>query len=1046
MRRPLAVFALAALLGTAGPLPAADEVPHLEFVSELRARYPDLALEYLDKLAKSNPAPDVAAVIPLELAKVHLELANAEVNGNRRLDLYTKARGEFQQFIDKNPTSLLVADARVDLARVTALQAKAQLSRALMQEELPAREKDALAARDTFQKANAQLQAAADQIARDVDKYPEPKTEQEKKAKLRLQEAHLQAQLDIGLNLIDQAQTYLSKDDAVRLARLKVIGQAQPILARVDKDASANSLIGWQARAWVAYCDNENGDTPRAMKRLDEVIGRTEPAAAAGKRLAHFLKMRILIDDPDKKPAEADITQVHKDADAWVSDYRNFLGTAEGCGVRFYMAYVLVHQAAETKEKAARTQPLNRARALCTELMRSENDYTERARGLSIEIISLEGGFSKEIGKLATFEECLLRAEFEAEQLHKAEGKSGANAEDLEKERKARFGNAIEALTRGLDLAGKSAVGVPPAQLGKARSMLCGYYLFSNKYKEAIAAGEAAARAVPPTAQSARAAMYVLEAYNNSLNESLRDGTATLADLEKDGFITRMSELALMMEQRWPAEQAGDVARHMRGLLLIKQKKQAEAIDVLSRVTPGYTALIFVKNALAMTAFQAAEDRDVQAKAEPDKAKKEQYSKEQAEFEKQALEALTTMPPLPPGADPVTTSIYLKSKEELARAYYRRKEYGQIDKLVDPLIDGLQKGQFKLGGKRETDQAESTLALLKLFGKYGAAEAEFAAGRPAKVKEITDPIVDAILKGEYAGALKQNPDLRWGLMGLALRINIQEGNTGRALKIYEAAKQFAKADAGEKGGTKVILIQIAMMVKDQAREARKKKDNDALGKYGDFLKALKDGEKDPKPEFLRVMAEAYAALGTPAAHDTAVELARQVPEPKEDDAKDMNKTSNYHFCRILIVRQLREGGKEKEAAAELDELLKTAWGKEHPEVTKETIHLMSPGKAYTAWSKLVTQLGQRLQQGGAREKEQYFECYYYMTESMFRYAKALKDDKKKEDYTRRAAGLITKLEGAWPDLGGDESKARFTELLDRESALKEQYDKLKADK
>src|SRR6516164_6406865 len=139
MKRPLAVLALAALLGTAAPLPA-DEVPHLEFVRELRARYPDLALEYLNKLRQSNPSPEVAAVIPLEMAKVQLDRATGDFDTKRRLQLYQEARTQFQEFIDKNPNNLLVADARVDLARVTALQAKTQLSRALMEEDEAVRE------------------------------------------------------------------------------------------------------------------------------------------------------------------------------------------------------------------------------------------------------------------------------------------------------------------------------------------------------------------------------------------------------------------------------------------------------------------------------------------------------------------------------------------------------------------------------------------------------------------------------------------------------------------------------------------------------------------------------------------------------------------------------------------------------------------------------------------------------------------------------------------------------------------------------------------
>src|SRR5262249_35712007 len=178
--------------------------------------------------------------------------------------------------------------------------------------------------------------------------------------------------------------------------------------------------------------------------------------------------------------------------------------------------------------------------------------------------------------------------------------------------------------------------------------------------------------------------------YNESINASLRDGTATLADLsEKGGPIERMSDLALMMEQRWPNEQAGDVARHLRGLLLIKQKKQTEAIDALSKVSPGYSAAIFVKYQLAMTAFQVAQDRNAQVKAEPDKAKREQFAKEEAQFDKQAVEALKAMPPLPAGADPLTTGIFLQSKVELARAFYRGKQYAEIDKLTDPLLAGI---------------------------------------------------------------------------------------------------------------------------------------------------------------------------------------------------------------------------------------------------------------------------------------------------------------------------------------------------------------------
>jgi hypothetical protein len=1050
MKRPLAVLAVAALLATAGPLPA-DEVPYLEFVRELRARYPDLALEYLNNLRQHNPPADVAAVIPLELAKVRLDLATAEADTGRRLDLYHKARAEFQEFIDKNPNSPLVGDARLELARVTVLQGKTQLSRALLQEDGAGRQKDALAARDTFQQATKQLKDAADLLDKQLEKYADPKTAQEKADKKALEQARFQAQMDLGLNFIDQAQTYFDTGKVEQgLERAKVINQAQPLLEKVAKEAEASQpAVAFQARAWSAYCDNQNGDPKKALRRLDDIIGRAEAAAGPGKRLALFFRMKILLLDPQVTPKPDDLAQVHKDAETWLADYPRFKDTPEGCGVRYCLADVIFRQAGEVKDRIARGQQLARAENLCRELMRSENDYAEKARGLNIQIIAAGGGFNKDIAKLENFEACLVRAEYEAGQVEAFAKKAGVKPEEVEKERQTRIGHAIQALNLALDFARKPGSKVPPAEVVKVRAMLCGYYLFTGKYKEAIAAGEEAARAVPPTAQSARAAMYALEAYNNFIDDSLRGGTATLADLEKDGFTARMTDLALMMEQRWPAEQAGDVARHMRGLLLIKQKKQPEAVEVLSKVSPNYSAAIYAKSSLALAAFQAAQDRNAQAKAEPDKARKEQLAKEEAQFEKQAVEALKAMPSLPPGADPLTTGIYLNSRIELARAYYRNKDYAAIEKLVDPLLADVK--SYRLDSDARRDEARTSLVTLKLFAKYGAANAELAAGRPAKVKEITDPLVEAIRKGEYADELKKNPDLRWGLMGLALRVSIQEGNTARALEILQAVQKFATDDGGE-GGNRAILMQLALMVKDQVHEVRRKKDTGALDKavknYRTFLDALRGAQKAPTPESLRVMAEAYAALGTPEAHDAAVELARQVPEPKGEDAKDDKKLGNYRFCRILIVRELRLAGKVEEAEVELKELRNTPWGKEHPEAIKESIHLIAakgaPGKAYVEWSKLVTQLAAKIQQPGI--KEQYFECYYHMTDCWLKHALALKDEKKRDEGVKRAATFINKLEAAWPDFGGDESKARFTDLLEREPALKEQYDKLKADK
>ena len=104
-----------------------------------------------------------------------------------------------------------------------------------------------------------------------------------------------------------------------------------------------------------------------------------------------FFKMRLLL-DPPANPKEADITTARKDAESWLSDFRNYQGTPEGCGVRYYFADILFRQAADAKDKGTRTQYLNKARDLCFELTPSitittsapqtEHQHHRRRRGL----------------------------------------------------------------------------------------------------------------------------------------------------------------------------------------------------------------------------------------------------------------------------------------------------------------------------------------------------------------------------------------------------------------------------------------------------------------------------------------------------------------------------------------------------------------------------------------------------------------------------------------------------------------------------------------
>src|SRR5687768_12834459 len=80
-------FALLAVLIFVSSV-AAQEAPHeaeFRFVNQLRVRgYNDLALEYLERLGKQNPSPELVRRLPLEVVKTRLLVADGETDADKK--------------------------------------------------------------------------------------------------------------------------------------------------------------------------------------------------------------------------------------------------------------------------------------------------------------------------------------------------------------------------------------------------------------------------------------------------------------------------------------------------------------------------------------------------------------------------------------------------------------------------------------------------------------------------------------------------------------------------------------------------------------------------------------------------------------------------------------------------------------------------------------------------------------------------------------------------------------------------------------------------
>jgi hypothetical protein len=1022
IRRPLGLALVAAFL--LPPLAArAEEPPHLDFVRGLRERhYTDLALEYLQKLQqRKDLSPEVTARLPLELARTQLDKAADTPDLGDRLALFAEARKQFEDFLTKHPNSPLVNQARLDMADVAVRQGQTQLSRTIREEDPAAKAAEAGKARQLLDDAGKQLEAVIPLLEQQVKTYPEPKTAAEKAEKKELEDSVLKARIDVALNLFDQAKTYFDdgKDESTT-ARTKLSERALERLRKALPEDDTNPLY-WVAQAWLGRLLIETGAPRDANKRFNEVIGRKEPYTAAGKRLARYFRLLDLQEAGD--PNVKDVWKETKDeAGRWLKEYPSYKNTREGFGIRFLLAQSDLMVAGEQKTKNARVPLINEAKALCKDLEQVENDYQLKARRIKIDIIKEEGGLKGDLKTLTTFDDCYIRAQYEGVVLEKdeADGKKLTEAERKEHEKVL-----VAALEKSLELAKKQKV--PESDLNNARAALAFTHMNNGDLQGAIRVGEELARVPTRPPQAGRAAIYALHSYA----EIVADPEKKLTPEEMKDYHDRLRSLAEFAKKNWPNDAAGDVARHELGLLDIREGNYPAAVEDLSGIRPGYGAAILARYQMAMAALEAQKNG-----AKP-------LGNDKRTFEQRAQEALEKMPELPKGADPGTNYAYIMGKLRLGDMYYRAKKYDAMAAIADPLLPRVEELRFP--EEKLKDEARTGLSTVSLLARYGKAEQDYAAGRFDAVIKALQPLLPEVDK---LPALQTNPKLTWALFSLLMRSDIQTGKLDESQKVLDSLMALSeKNDLG--GGTNGVLMQVAQLVKEQLREIEKKapdklpKTRDAFSKFLDKLTEQQEKKKVLSGDVLLILSNCYSALDN---HKRAGDMLKAYPTPK-DDAPQKDKEV-WQVIQVMYLRELRVSKQKDEAKKKLEELLKTTWGPRNLEMQKEKLFLLMEDESWMpaakGWDALVKALVAKITVPGM--KDQYLECYYWLVYCLYQNAMKIPVPQKQAAALKQAATFITSLEGKFPDFGGDASKARFQDLLDKETKLKEVYEQLKGPK
>ena len=1067
-----------------------DEPPYLDYVRALREkrRAPDLALEYLEELSKKpNLSKDLATFLPLEKAECRMELAQLENDPDVRNGILAQAEKEFRAFLAAHGNSPHAAGANLHLAHIVSEQGRSQLTFALRQDNREARLAEKEKARGKFDAAAANLKAAADQIDALLKKTD--LTPADRKALTRDRRL---AQFDMGTNLFYKANTF--SDDAQRSV---TIAEARDIFKKATTLSTDKDSLAYEIVAWLARCYAETDDPKNADIQFSEVFRQKGPESEPGKRLAIYFKLQFMERDPNIK-SDARPKMIETEATHWLETYREYDNSSEGYAVRFLLAKAYQEQAQRlASQKSPDAQSLySKAESLLDAVEHADNDYSQEAHELRMQIIfkkssEISGG---DIAKLGNFQECFLRAQYEIYQLNE-EGQQARKAppaqqKDHETKREKRLDNIIQALSRALDMVDDQT---SPKDQIEAQYLLSFAYLAADQPYSAAILGEDLARRDPKSPRAAGAAGYALEAYSKILAEQQQKGASKL-NLEADQ--ARVRNLAAFMEATWPKNPATNLARYQLGLIAIKNNNYAEAVTVLSRITPDYQAFAGSQYDLAVFAAIPA----MRDKAAPPAGQEPTF------YQDQAIAALRRMPE-PAGGDPAAARYYLLGKHQLAMLLLGARQYDEMVKVSQQLQKQFKDLTVEDSLRKGLEPAMETLGLLT---HYAEAEIVYRAGQYDKVRTVIDPMLQdvtkqlAAIKEQEAKTQKEQDDFdaqlqqkiknnqplmeedqkkleeykdrmsrlsqqsHWkgqllrSLLVLALRSKVQEGNTQQAQQVFDVLKN----NSGYlEGGATGVLLEIVQQLKAQIGEleaaatkdpAKKEELNKILNGFTTFLDKLAEQPASLSEDLIGFVSNSYSGMKK---HAKAAALLARIPPPTptpvnpnekpEDKEKreqeDRRKEAFYHHVRLTYVRELRLDKQFDRAGTEIKKIV-ADWGRNNLDAQKEQIFILQDQAKYAQaanmWGKLMQEKLKPHLGKDNRLTEQYFECYYHRVWCIYEFGLQQKDDAKKKDYIVKAANQIYQLDRskiAVPEF----IRRKFDDLLKEEAPLRKQYEELK---
>jgi hypothetical protein len=850
MKRPGHLLALLSVL-VSGSLSIAQEtpqIPHLDFVRALRSQYgPGLADDYLKRLQQTAPS-EFTPRLALELAVIKLEMAEKAATAGERVRLTREAEVEINKY--NGPEAALLG------VKILNLQARALTTRA--RREGGEGEKRGLAqAAGVYQQVENRLKESIKQLDAEIAKV-DPKNAKEKKA---LEDSRLQAEFDLGVCLFDYALAANPgiQADAKRNADLeKARNVFDKLAAHTPPGAAA-----MQAAAWVGRCFLEGGLRDEAPKAFKRVMQDRNGYSEAGRRLAEYFSLLQVLRLLDKLDPSLPNDSPAKDAftlsELWFREHADQLATPQAATVHYILGRAYFEEAGKLPPNSldAKKKEYQKALEQFRKAEQIENDYSSKARFYKLLCFAFVQGWGKEaalderkleeaaaavdIQKLTAFEDLYDRSQFEMARMREAIGKAPAgDAKAAEAIRKKYLARVIEALERAIAVAEKKDSKVAEESANQARLLLTYAYMASENAADTIAYGKKLAEERVTSPQAPDAAIYVLQGYA-ILFRQLK------AKKDEEGLAKFRAEYHKFLDhvmKFWPEDQAGDVARHQKGMALYDEKRLPEAIEALAQIRPTYSSYIVARFQLAVMELNNVTDQEkptekdpdrrfrigtgsldalnaagvpdaVRAKLKPlldktfsreqfqgeiarvlDKAELERwqtvlFTQAELKWKERAILVLEELPPLAPGTDPSLVETYVRAKLQLAQPYQAAGKFKEMEATFPPMLDALAQGVWSVPSEEVKKDLLFSLTKVLLWTAYSKADKYVEAAVKKDPRAIAypetrpffDPVYLLFVKDSTLQLMKEDEKFRLGFMDLILKAYLLDGKSAQAAEL-----------------------------------------------------------------------------------------------------------------------------------------------------------------------------------------------------------------------------------------------------------------------